>query len=86
MDAAAEPVTKTELFDRDPRGDRANNRPADLGDQPFEVRQDFGYSPTSHAGGEPGEMGGFVFAAAEPAWYAKERRQQVPFGAFFSVL
>ena len=35
------------------------------------IRQDFGFSPTSHAGGKPGELGGFVQAAAEPAWYAK---------------
>ena len=24
------------------------------------VKQDFGYSPTNHAGGEPGEIGGWV--------------------------
>jgi hypothetical protein len=72
MHAAGEPFMKTESFDRDPGWDHANNRPADRGDQPVEVRQDFGYSPTGRAGGEPGEMGGFVFAAAEPAWYAKE--------------
>jgi hypothetical protein len=62
---------KTESFDRDPGWDHANNRPADRGDQPVEVRQDFGFSTTSHAGGKPGEVGGFVFAAAEPAWYGK---------------
>ena len=65
-------ATKTETFDRDPGWDRSNNRPADRGDQPVTVRQDFGFSPTNHAGGKaPGEMGGFVHAAAEPAWYGK---------------
>ena len=66
---AAEPLVKAESFDRDPKWDGVNNRPADRGDQPVEVRQDFGFSPTSHAGGGPGEMGGLVHAAAEPAWY-----------------
>ena len=69
--ALAEPGMKTESFDRDPSWDRSNNRPADRADQPVSVRQDFGFSSTSHAGGKIGEMGGFVHAAAEPAWYAK---------------
>ena len=65
-------ATKTETFDRDPGWDRGNNRPADRRDEPVTVRQDFGFSPTNHAGGNgPGEIGGYVFAAAEPAWYAK---------------
>ena len=65
-------ATKTETFDRDPGWDHSNNRPADLADQPVSVRQDFGFSPTRHAGGKsPGEIGGLVQAAAEPAWYAK---------------
>lgn len=74
---AAEPspsaATRTETFDRDPNWDRANNRPADRRDQPVTIRQDFGFSATSHAGGKgrPGEVGGFVQAAAEPAHYGK---------------
>ena len=67
----AQPATKTESFDRDPGWDRSNNHPADRNDQPVPVRQDFGFRSTSHAGGKRGEIGGFVFAAAEPAWYAK---------------
>jgi hypothetical protein len=64
--------TKTETFDRDPGWDHLNNRPADRGDQPVTIRQDFGYSAgTSHAGGKPGEVGGFLQAAAEPAFYGK---------------
>ena len=67
----AAPVTKRESFDRDPGWDRINNRPADRGDMPVEIRQDCGFRPTANAGGKPGEMGGFVHAAAEPAWYGK---------------
>src|SRR5947209_17769891 len=61
---------RTERFDRDPNWDGSNNRaekPA-----PRTVRQDFGYSRTAHAGGRPGEMGGFISPAAEPAYYAKK--------------
>jgi hypothetical protein len=74
---AAEPraVMKTETFDRDPGWDRSNNRPADRKDEPVEVRQDFGFSPTSHAGGKPGEAGGRVQAAAEAAYYAQVIRE-----------
>jgi len=68
----AQPATKTETFEWDPGWEGVNNRPADRGDQPVTVRQDFGYSPTNHAGGAgPGEVGGFVQAAAEPAFYGR---------------
>ena len=67
----AAPAAKTESFDHDPAWDRVNNRPADRGDVPVEVKQDFGFSNTSYAGGKAGEIGGLVFAAAEPAWYGK---------------
>jgi hypothetical protein len=37
-----------------------------------EIRQDFGFSPDTHnAGGRPGEVGGLIQPAAEPAYYAK---------------
>src|SRR5829696_6751326 len=67
----AGPLTKTETFDRDPGWDRSNNRPADRKDQPVEVKQDFGFTRTAHAGGKPGEIGGRIQAAAEPAYYGK---------------
>src|SRR5262249_62002242 len=36
------------------------------------LRQDVGFSPTHHAGGQaPGEMGGLLTPAAEPAYYAR---------------
>ena len=70
--SAAQPATKTETFDRDPGWECVNNRPAERKDEPVTVRQDFGFSPTSHAGGAaPGEIGGFVQAAAEPAFYGR---------------
>ena len=68
----AGPVLKTESFDRDPGWDHANNRPADRKEEPVPIRQDFGYSRSTHAGGKAGEVGGFIQAAAEPAYYGKE--------------
>jgi hypothetical protein len=66
---AARGEERRESFDRDPLWDGHQNRP---GARTEEVRQDFGYSPGSrHAGGGPGEVGGRVQMAAEPAYYAK---------------
>lgn len=67
---------RQEDFSSDPNWDGHNNRsqvPA-----PRSVRQDFGYSHTSHAGGEAGEIGGFISPAAEPAYYA----QKIPTKSF----
>lgn len=33
--------------------------------------QDFGFSPTRHAGGKPGEIGGRVSRSLTPAYYAR---------------
>ena len=60
---------KVERFDRDPGWDGQNNR-ATL--EKRTIKQDFGYSRTSHAGGRPGEIGGHITPAAEPAWYARK--------------
>jgi hypothetical protein len=65
--AAAE--QRQESFDKDPAWDARNNRSTAYGPRP--VRQDFGYSATSHSGGPAGEIGGFTTPDAEPAWYAK---------------
>lgn len=62
---------KTETFDRDPQWAGHNNRPGDRNDQPVQVRQDFDFSATTHAGGDRGEIGGFIQAAGEPAFYGK---------------
>ncbi len=61
---------RTERFDRDPGWDGHNNR----AEKPTArtVRQDFGFSRSSHAGGKLGELGGFISPAAEPAYYAKK--------------
>src|SRR5439155_19764596 len=41
--------------------------------RPRAIKQDFGYSAkTAHAGGQPGEVGGLITPAAEPAYYAKK--------------
>ena len=58
-----------ESFDKDPGWEGINNRSR----QPRQrtVKQDFGYQATTHFGGQPGEIGGFVSTAAEPAYYAK---------------
>ena len=68
---ASPPAERRESFDRDPGWDGRNNRsPAG---SPREVRQDFGFSATRHAGGAAaGEIGGFITPAAEPAYYAKK--------------
>src|SRR5262245_30237897 len=59
---------RTQQFDRDPGWDGHNNRATWVPTR--EVRQDFGYSPSSHAGGGAGELGGFITPAAEPSYYA----------------
>src|SRR6478672_7974597 len=57
-------------FDRDPGWEGVNNRAQDP--KPRTIKQDFGYSAkTSQAGGRPGEIGGLITPAAEPAYYAK---------------
>ena len=60
---------RTEHFDKDPGWDGHNNR---VDSKPRTIVQDFGYSKTNHAGQELGEIGGFLSAAAEPAFYAKK--------------
>ena len=63
-------VERQEAFDGDPDWEGLFNRSTDPGCR--EVTQDFGYSPsTSNAGGSPGEMGGLLEAAGDPAYYAK---------------
>jgi hypothetical protein len=58
---------KTEHFDRDPGWESYNNR--NLPKVMPTVTQDFGYSNTTFAGKVPGEIGGRVTRASEPAWY-----------------
>jgi hypothetical protein len=58
---------RSQSFDTDPRWDGHNNRPAG---EPREVVQDFGYSATKTSTATPGEIGGTITPAGEPAWYA----------------
>src|SRR2546430_14487229 len=68
--AVAVAEERHESFDKDPGWEGVNNRGREPG--PRTIKQDFGYSArTSHAGGTPGEMGGLITPAAEPAYYAK---------------
>lgn len=60
---------RTEHFDRDPGWEGRNNR-ATVPETRI-IRQDFGYSRSHHAGRQPGELGGFITPAAEPACYVK---------------
>ncbi len=59
---------RTQTFDADPGWESHNNR---IGEPGRKIKQDFGYSPTAHAGGKLGEAGGFIQPAGEPAYYAK---------------
>lgn len=66
--ASAWAEERTEHFDKDPGWESRNSR-AEV-PHPREIKQDFGYSATSHAGGKAGEVGGWISPAAEPAYYA----------------
>jgi hypothetical protein len=63
------PSERFATFDADPGWEGRNNRATVP--EPRTIRQDFGYSRTSHTGGQPGEVGGYITPAAEPAYYAK---------------
>lgn len=67
LTAAAESQQRFESFDHDPSWDGYQNRSA----RPEPIRQNFCYSAgTAHAGGAPGEVGGVIQPAAEPAYFA----------------
>src|SRR5436853_246761 len=59
---------RVERFDKDPGWEGKNNRSTTP--EKRTIRQDFGYSRTANAGGEVGEIGGFITPAAELAYYA----------------
>ncbi|MBI4569822.1 MAG: hypothetical protein HY719_15625 [Planctomycetes bacterium] len=70
--SAANAEERTQHFDQDPAWEGRNNRAAATA-EPRRVVQDFGFSPTNHAGGKAaGEMGGTITPDAEPAWYARK--------------
>ena len=61
---------KTEHFDRDPGWESRNNRtvPASVD----AVTQNFGWSNTKFASKTAGEIGGTLWRASHPAWYAEK--------------
>jgi len=68
MEERSEAEMKSESFDRDPGWEGHRNHIV-LKEYPTIV-QDFGFSKTHFAGKAPGEMGGQVWRASEPAYYA----------------
>src|SRR5215471_14654884 len=68
--AAAPAEERRQSFEADPGWEGVNNHAREP--KPRTIKQDFGYSAkTSHAGGAPGEIGGLITPAAEPAYYGK---------------
>jgi hypothetical protein len=65
----AQTATRREDFARDPGWDARNTRPDPA--RCTEKIQDFGFSPTSHAGGGAGEIGGRIARSLTPASYAR---------------
>jgi hypothetical protein len=63
-------AVKTEAFERDPNWDGYNNRV--VAEAPKTVRQDFGYSETTFAGKDKGEVGGTVWRDSKTASYAMQ--------------
>src|SRR4051812_20203896 len=72
-------ATRHESFDRaPPNWEGVNNRTTNF--PPRAVTQNFGYSgTTSHAGGNPGEIGGTINPAAEPAYYGVRLKTDADF-------
>jgi hypothetical protein len=60
---------RSEDFSRDPNWDAAGNR-VTYRSKYAAGAHDFGFSPTSHAGGKPGEVGGTLWRAGKYAYYA----------------
>jgi hypothetical protein len=67
---AAKTIIRSESFDKDPGWEALNNRI--VPERVPTVRQDFGYSKTKFAAKSPGEIGGQVQRASEPAFYAQK--------------
>ncbi|MFN0126789.1 MAG: hypothetical protein ACKV19_08920 [Verrucomicrobiales bacterium] len=76
---------REENFDQEPANwEGVNNRSTHF--EPRTVSQDFGYSPTStHAGGAPGEIGGRIYPAGEPAYYGSPLPRPLTFDSPMSA-
>jgi hypothetical protein len=79
---AAEPL-KRESFDRDPGWEGHQNRLTPKA--PVMVSQDFGFSLTSHAGRQKGEIGGVIQRSTTPALYAASLPAPVTLGQKLSA-
>jgi hypothetical protein len=62
---------QTFSFDVDPRWD-AHRNVANYPERFVRPFHDFGYTQTSHAGGQAGEIGGIVFRDEQPSYYAAQ--------------
>ena len=86
MSAAPAPVELVQVrqdFSSDPGWDNWNNRV--VGENCPTVVQDFGWSPTSHFDGKPGEIGGTIWRSTTPAWYAMPIGKPLSFKDSFSA-
>ncbi len=72
-----------EDFSRDPGWDNIHNRIV-CKDCPTVV-QDFGWRPTAHVGGRPGEIGGRVWQSRTPAFYGLPLGRPLSFNDRFSA-
>jgi hypothetical protein len=73
-DDAAQTTIRAQSFDRDPGWEGHNNRV--VAKVYPTVTQDFGYSPTSFAASEAGEVGGRVTRTNKPAYYGEKIRNK----------
>src|SRR5438552_1354313 len=81
---SADPTTKTESFDQDPRWESQNNRPP--ADIVFPtISQDFGYTKTHFTSKTDGEIGGRLWRSTTPAWYAKKLEKPLTLDDRFSA-
>src|SRR5437868_6864251 len=70
-------------FSKDPGWDFKNNR--GVAEDPPTIKQDFGWSPTTHTGvSQPGEIGGRIWQSVTPAWYALPLNHPLSFKEPFS--
>jgi hypothetical protein len=69
-------------FSKDPGWEWKNNRI--VAEDPPTIKQDFGWSPTQHSGGETGEIGGTVWLSRTPAYYALPLNRPLSFNDKFS--
>ncbi|WP_428938592.1 hypothetical protein [Fontivita pretiosa] len=70
-------------FSEDPGWEGYNNRV--VARNPPTKRQDFGWSPTTHASSTAGEIGGTMWVSRTPAWYAMPLGRALSYRQSFSA-